>query len=160
MAIFLRLGGDPSRNSRSVKTSNTLSLLVFFWGLGPPPEGPGDCLERFLGGMLEDVGSKMVFFGISWARRCQGRGKLGATVRPLWPETAKAGRRLPGSALTVEGGRRGGWWLAGALGEGFREGKEISRERDLTGKRFQTRLLERVLERINGETFCPRRVAL
>ena len=66
LAIFLRLGGDPSRNSRSVKTSNTLSLLVVFWGLGPPLEGPGGCLGSVLGAMLEDVGSKMVFFWISW----------------------------------------------------------------------------------------------
>ena len=49
-----------------MKTINTPSLLVVFWGLGPPLEGPGGCLGRVLGAMLEDVGSKMVFFGISW----------------------------------------------------------------------------------------------
>ena len=66
LPIFLHLGGDPWRNGRSVKTTNTPTLLVVFWGLGPPPEGPGGCLGRVFGAMLEDVGSKMVFFGISW----------------------------------------------------------------------------------------------
>ena len=66
LPIFLHLGGDPWRNGRSVKTTNAPTLLVFFWGLGPPPEGPGGCLGRVLGAMLEDVGSKMVFFWRSW----------------------------------------------------------------------------------------------
>ena len=35
-------------------------------GLGPPLEGPGGCLGRVLGALLEDVGSKLVFFWISW----------------------------------------------------------------------------------------------
>ena len=42
------------------------SLFLVFWELGPPLEGPGGCLGRVLGAMLEDVGSKMVFFWISW----------------------------------------------------------------------------------------------
>ena len=62
LPIFLHLGGDPWRNGQSVKTTNTPTLLVVFWGLGPPPEGSGGCLGRVLGAMLEDVGSKMVFF--------------------------------------------------------------------------------------------------
>ena len=49
------------------KTTNSTALLLVFWGLGPPPEGPGGCLGRVLGAMLEDVGSKMVFFWLSWA---------------------------------------------------------------------------------------------
>ena len=56
---------DLCKNGRSVKTTNTLSLLVVFWGLGPPLEGPGGCLGRVLGAMLEDVGSKMVFSWLS-----------------------------------------------------------------------------------------------
>ena len=66
LPIFLHLGGDPWRNGQSVKTTNTLTLLMVFWRLGPPPEGPGGCLGRVLGAMLEDVGSKMVFFWRSW----------------------------------------------------------------------------------------------
>ena len=57
---------DLWKNGRSVKTTNTSSLLVVFCGLGPPLEGPGGCLGSVLGAMLEDVGSKMVFFWISW----------------------------------------------------------------------------------------------
>ena len=65
LPIFLHLGGDPWRNGRSVKTTNTPSLLLVSGGLGPPLEAPGGCFGRVLGAMLEDVGSKMVFFGIS-----------------------------------------------------------------------------------------------
>ena len=66
LVIFLDSGEDLCRNRRSVKTTNPPSLLVVFWGLGPPLEAPGGCLGRVLGAMLEDVGSKMVFFRISW----------------------------------------------------------------------------------------------
>ena len=42
-----------------------------FWegleGLKPPRECPGNCLGKVLGAMLEDVDSKTVFFGLSWA---------------------------------------------------------------------------------------------
>ena len=65
-SIFGHLFRDLWKNGRSVKTTNTPSLLVVFWGLGPPLEGPGGCLGSVLGAMLEDVGSKMVFFWISW----------------------------------------------------------------------------------------------
>ena len=54
---------DLWNNDRSVKTSNPPSLLVVFWGLGPPLEGPGGCLGSVLGAILEDGGSKMV---LSW----------------------------------------------------------------------------------------------
>ena len=37
-----------------------------FLRVRPPLEGPGGCLGSVLGAMLEDVGSKMVFFWISW----------------------------------------------------------------------------------------------
>ena len=57
---------DLWKNGRSVKTNNTTALLLVFRGLGPPLEGPGGCLGSVLGAMLEDVGSKMVFFWISW----------------------------------------------------------------------------------------------
>ena len=53
------------KNGRSVKTNNATALLVFFWGLGPPLEGPGGCLGSVLGAMLEDGGSKMVFSWLS-----------------------------------------------------------------------------------------------
>ena len=56
---------DLWKNGRSVKTTDTPSLLVVFWGLGPPLEGPGGCLGSILGAMLEDVGSKMVFSWLS-----------------------------------------------------------------------------------------------
>ena len=66
MGIFDHFFSDLSKNGRSVKTNNITALLVFFLGLGPPPERPGGYLGRVLGAMLEDVGSKMVFFWISW----------------------------------------------------------------------------------------------
>jgi hypothetical protein len=65
-SIFGYFFCDLRKNGRSVKTTNTPSLLVVFWGLGPPLEGPGGCLGRVLGAMLEDVCSKMVFFWRSW----------------------------------------------------------------------------------------------
>ena len=49
---------DLSKNSRSVKTTNTTTLLVVFRGSGARLEGP-------LGAILDDVGSKMVSFGLS-----------------------------------------------------------------------------------------------
>ena len=48
------------------KNDQRYSILDDFLGMGPPPEGPGGCLGRVLGAMLEDVGSKMVFFWRSW----------------------------------------------------------------------------------------------
>ena len=62
LPIFLHRGGDPWRNGRSVKTTNTATLSLFFWGLWPPPEGPGGSLGIIFGFMLEDNGSEMVFF--------------------------------------------------------------------------------------------------
>ena len=67
---------DLWKNGRSVKTNNTTTLLVVFWGLGPPLEGPGGCLGRILGAMLEDVDSKLVF---SWLSQAMF-GHLGAKV--------------------------------------------------------------------------------
>ena len=49
---------DLSKNSRSLKTTNTTTLLVVFRGSGARLEGP-------LGTILDDVGSKMVSFGLS-----------------------------------------------------------------------------------------------
>ena len=49
---------DLSKNSRSVKTSNTTKLLMVFRGSGARLEGP-------LGAILDDVGSRMVSFGLS-----------------------------------------------------------------------------------------------
>ena len=66
LVIFRDSGQDLCRIRRSVKTTNPPSLLVVFWGLAPPLEGPGGCLGRVLVAMLEDVGSKMMFFWISW----------------------------------------------------------------------------------------------
>ena len=65
-SIFGYFFRDLWKNGRSVKTTNTLSLLVVFRRLGSPLEGPGGCLGSVLGAMLEDVASKMVFFWISW----------------------------------------------------------------------------------------------
>ena len=64
-SIFHDFFRDLGKNGRSVKTTNTTALLLLFWGLGPPPEGPGGCLGSVLGAMLEDVGSKMVFSWLS-----------------------------------------------------------------------------------------------
>ena len=49
---------DLNKNGRSVKTTNTTTLLVVFRGSGARLEGP-------LGPILDDVGSKMVSFGLS-----------------------------------------------------------------------------------------------
>ena len=54
-SIFGHFFRDLWKNGRSVKTTNSPSLLVVFWGLG---------LGRVLGAMLEDVGSKRVFCDI------------------------------------------------------------------------------------------------
>ena len=64
-SIFHDFFRDLGKNGRSLKTTNTTALLLLFWGLGPPPEGPGGCLGRVLGAMLEDVGSKLVFSWLS-----------------------------------------------------------------------------------------------
>ena len=61
--IFGYFLNDLWKNGRSVKTNETLSLLVFFGRWGPPLEGPGSCLGRVPGAILEDVSSKMV---LSW----------------------------------------------------------------------------------------------
>ena len=45
-----------------LKCKNDQHSITF----GSAPEGPGGCLGRVLGAMLEEVGSKMVFFGLSW----------------------------------------------------------------------------------------------
>ena len=46
-SIFGHFFRDLWKNGRSVKMTNTPSLLVVFWGLGPPLEGPGGCLGSF-----------------------------------------------------------------------------------------------------------------
>ena len=58
MDHFSDLERDLSKNSRSVKTTNTTALLVVFRGSGARLEGPS-------GAILDDVGSKMVSFGLS-----------------------------------------------------------------------------------------------
>ena len=58
LAYFSNLERDLSKNSRSVKTTNTTTLLVVF-------RGSGARLEAALGAILDDVGSKMVSFGLS-----------------------------------------------------------------------------------------------
>ena len=55
---FSDLERDCSKNNRSVKTSNATILLVVFRGSGARLEGP-------LGAILDDVGSKLVSFGLS-----------------------------------------------------------------------------------------------
>ena len=60
LAHFSDLERDLSKNSGSVKMNNSPTLLVVFLGLGP-------CLETQLGAILDDVGSKMELFGLSWA---------------------------------------------------------------------------------------------
>ena len=59
--------------------------------MGPPLEGPGGCLGWVLGAMLEDVGSKIVFFGYlgrccgilvpRWRTGAPRRGKIGELRR-------------------------------------------------------------------------------
>ena len=67
LPIFFDSGHDLCRNGRSVKTTNPPSLLVCFLGSGPSWNGPGGCLGRCWRGILEDVGSKMVFLEASLA---------------------------------------------------------------------------------------------
>ena len=82
-SIFGYFFRDLWKNCQSVKTTNTLSRLLVFRGLGPPPEGPGGCLGRVLGAMLEDVGSKMVFFWLSWAMLWHLGAKVGEQERKM-----------------------------------------------------------------------------
>ena len=65
LVIFLDSGQDLCRNRRSVKTTNPPSLMVFFQGSGPSWNGPGSCLGECWRGILEDVGSKMMFLEAS-----------------------------------------------------------------------------------------------
>ena len=58
LAHFSDLERDHSKNNGSVKMSNTTTLLVVFRGSGARLEGP-------LGAILDDIGSKMVSFGLS-----------------------------------------------------------------------------------------------
>ena len=63
MVTFLKIF---AKMAEVLKTNNTTALWLVFWGSGLPLEDPGGCLGSVLGAMLEDVGSKMVFFWISW----------------------------------------------------------------------------------------------
>ena len=98
-SIFGYFFRDLWKNGRSVKTNNTTALLLIFWGLGPPLEGPGGCLGRVLGALLEDVGSKMVFFG--YLGRCCGilvpRWRTGAPRRGKIGELRRRGLLQGGS---------------------------------------------------------------
>ena len=103
---------DLCKNSRSVKTNSTTALQVFFWGLGPPLEGPGGCLGSVLGAMLEDVGSKMVFSWLSQAmfghlgakvgeqgRKMQQLGEKVGFLEPLRGEVTQLPRKISGPPL-------------------------------------------------------------
>ena len=57
-SIFHDFFRDLGKNARTVKTINTTALLLLFW---PPLEGPGSCLGKVLGAMLQDFGSKIEF---------------------------------------------------------------------------------------------------
>ena len=98
-SIFGYFFCDLWKNGRSVKPNNTTALLVVFWGLGPPLEGPGGCLGSVLGAMLEDVGSKMVFF-FGYLGRCCGilvpRWRTGAPRRGKIGELRRRGLLLGG----------------------------------------------------------------
>ena len=50
---------------RSVKTTDTRTLLKFLLGLESPLQVTGGCLGRVWGAMLEDVSFKMVFCWLS-----------------------------------------------------------------------------------------------
>ena len=86
-SLFLNLW----KNNQSVKTTNTSSLLLVFWGLGPPPEGPGGCLGRVSGAMLEDIGSKMEIFSLSWAMSWHLGAKVGEQERKMRQMSEKIG---------------------------------------------------------------------
>ena len=88
---FWRFFDDLWKNGRSVKTTNTPSLLVVFWGLGPPLESPGGCLGSVLGAMLEDVGSKMVFSWLYLAMFGHLGAKVGEQGRKMQQMTEKVG---------------------------------------------------------------------
>ena len=64
---------------------------MFFWGLGPPLDGPGSCLGSVLGAMLEDVGSKMVFSWLSQAMFGHLGAKVGERGRKMWQLSEKVG---------------------------------------------------------------------
>ena len=72
-SIFGDSFNDLWKIGRSVKTISPPSLFADFCRLGPPPAGPGGCLGWVWGTILEDVGSKMVLFALSW---CAPRGRL------------------------------------------------------------------------------------
>ena len=74
-------------NLPTCKNEEHSITFLSFLGLGPPLEGPGGCLGRVWGVMLEDVGSKMVFCGYlgkccgilvpRWRTGAPRRGKIG-----------------------------------------------------------------------------------
>ena len=65
--------------------------------LGPPPEGPGGCLGKVFRSILEDNGSKMVFFGCS----CEMLRHLGAK---MGNNIAKMGQDSPNEHFGVPRG--------------------------------------------------------
>ena len=71
------------------KNDQYFKLLLLFWGLGPPPEGPGGCLGRVLGAMLEDF--KMEFSWLSWAMFGHLGAKVGEQERKMRQLSEKVG---------------------------------------------------------------------
>ena len=63
-----------------------------------PLEGPGGCLGRVLGAMLDDSGCKMLFFRLSWAMLWH----LGAKMSQQEPRRANP-KDLVGSAGAQDG---------------------------------------------------------
>jgi len=89
-------------------------VSVFFCVLRPPPEGPGGCLGKVLGVMLEDFGSKRIFSWLSWAMF--GHPGLGVAILVGWLAARAVGAEVPSadfggpppSTDTPGGGIQGG----------------------------------------------------
>ena len=101
------------------KTDQHSDTFGGFLGLGPPPEGPGGCLGRIFGSILEDNGSKMVFFGSS----CEMLRHLGAKM-------ANKSAKLEGALFCSKGGGAPPPPAPslGTPGEGFGRGKDLPLE--------------------------------
>ena len=79
-----------------------------FWGLGPPLDGPGDCLGRVFVAMLEDVGSKIMFSWLSLAMFGHLGAKVGEQGRKMRQLSEKVGFLVPWRGKGGDAGTRAG----------------------------------------------------
>ena len=114
---------DLWKNGRSVKTNNTMALLVVFWGLGPPLEGPGGCLGSVLGG----------YVGRCWLQN----GVFLAILGDVWTSWRQGWRTR---AQDATHGRKS--WIFGALEGGGPDASSRARSRVPPLKKLQRKGLE------------------